>query len=201
MTGHIDPTTNRTIRLAMLFIIDTHVYYGILMEVIMIRCSNCRNGFLQPGQTKDHNIGPLFGFDHVLLTEAPALICDHCGHIALEGEVIETARRKLGEIIVRSREPLTPAEARFLRETIGMTQAQLAERLGLSRVTVTRWETGEDLGAIQSFAIRTLAAFALDGALAQIVSAPEIQPSLPIPKPYRIEQGVYGALAKAAGVH
>lgn len=167
----------------------------------MIRCSSCRKSFLQPGQTKDHNIGPLFGFDRVLLSQAPALICDNCGHVALEGEVIESARRKLGELIVRSREPLTPAEARFLRETIGMTQAQLADRLGIGRVTVTRWETGEDVGAVQSFALRTLAAFALDGALAQIVSAPEIQPSHPIPKPYRIEQSVYGALAEASGVH
>jgi len=154
----------------------------------MIRCSNCRKGFLHPGQTKDHNIGPLFGFDHVLLSEAPALICDQCGHIALEGEVIESARRKLTELIVRNREPLTAEEARFLRETIGMTQAQLADRLNLTRVTVTRWETGEELGSMQSFVLRTLAAWSFDGALAQLVGAPEILPAPPISKPYRIEQ-------------
>jgi DNA-binding transcriptional regulator YiaG len=157
----------------------------------MIRCSNCRKGFLQPGRIKDHNIGPLFGFDCVLLGEGPALICDHCGHVALEGELIEAARCKLAELIVRSDEPLTGTEARFLRETIGMTQAQLAVRLKVGRVTVTRWETGEDLGHIQSFVLRTLAAWALDGvALAQIVSAPEVQPSHPVSKPYRIEQRV-----------
>jgi DNA-binding transcriptional regulator YiaG len=155
---------------------------------MMIRCSNCRKGFLHPGQTKDHNIGPLFGFESVLLSNAPALMCEHCGHVALEGEVIEAARRTLTELIVRNREPLTAEEARFLRETIGMTQAQLADRLNLSRVTVTRWETGEELGPMQSFVLRTLAAWSLDGALAQLVGAPEIKPSPPVPKPYRIEQ-------------
>ncbi len=167
----------------------------------MIRCSNCRKSVLHPGQIKEHNIGPLFGFDRVLLSEAPALVCDHCGHIALEGDVIEAARRRLAELIVRGDEPLTAIEARFLRETIGMTQAQLADRLKLTRVTVTRWENGEELGHIQSFVLRTLAAWGLDGALAQLVSAPEIKPSAPIPKPYRIDQSAYSVRTEAAGVH
>jgi DNA-binding transcriptional regulator YiaG len=157
----------------------------------MIRCSNCRKGVLSPGQTKDHNVGPLFGFERVLLDQAPALVCNNCGHVVLEGEVIEAARRKLAEIIVRNGASLTAAEARFLRETMGMTQAQLAERLQVIRGTVTRWEAGEDLGPVQSFALRTLAAWALDGErLAHTVSAPDVPWPLPsVPKPYRIDQG------------
>lgn len=156
----------------------------------MIRCSACQTGVLAPGRTKDHDVGPLFGLDRVLLDQAPALICRNCGHVVLEGEVIEATRRKLAELIVRNGAALTGQEARFLRETLEMTQAQLAERLQIIRGTVTRWEAGDDLGPVQSFALRTLAAWALDGErLAHIVSAPDVpHPAISIPGPYRITQ-------------
>jgi DNA-binding transcriptional regulator YiaG len=155
----------------------------------MIRCSACQKGTLAPGWTKDHDVGPLFGLDRVLLDRAPALICKFCGHVALEGETVEAARRKLAELIVRNGASLTGSEARFLRETMGMTQVQLAERLQIIRGTVTRWEASDDLGPVQSFALRTLAAWALDGErLAHIVSAPNIpQPTPWVARPYRID--------------
>lgn len=37
---------------------------------------------------------------------------------------------------------MTPAELKRLRARLGLTQAQLAERLGVDRNTVTRWEMG-----------------------------------------------------------
>ncbi len=156
----------------------------------MIRCSTCQTGVLAPGRTKEHDVGPLFGLDRVLLDQAPALICRNCGHVVLEGEVIEATRRKLAELIVRNGASLTGKEARFLRETMDMTQAQLAERLQIIRGTVTRWEASEDLGPVQSFALRTLAAWALDGErLAHIVSAPNVpHPPISMPGPYRINQ-------------
>lgn len=155
----------------------------------MIRCSNCSEGILRRGKTRDHNIGPLFGLDLVLLDRAPAHVCSHCGHVVLEGDVIEAARRDLALFIVKNRTSLAPREVRFLRETIGMTQTQLAERLDIIRGTVTRWETGEgDLGPVQSFALRTLAAWALDGVkLAELVSAPGAKkPEVVATQPYRI---------------
>jgi YgiT-type zinc finger domain-containing protein len=154
----------------------------------MIRCSNC-SGSLRKGRTRDHDVGPLFGLDEVLLDRAPALVCDSCGHVALEGDVIEAARTELAKFLVRERTVLSPREVRFLRETIGMTQAQLAERLDIIRGTVTRWEAGEDdLGPIQSFAVRTLAAWSLDGEkLAHQVSAPDSpKPAVVLARPYRI---------------
>lgn len=36
----------------------------------------------------------------------------------------------------------TPALARAIRESAGLSQARVAEALGVDRVTVTRWETG-----------------------------------------------------------
>lgn len=155
----------------------------------MIRCSNCSTGTLRKGATKDHDVGPLFGLDDVLLDGAPALICPNCGHVALDGELIEAARRHIATDLVRNRVVLSAREVRFLRETIGMTQAELAERLDIIRGTVTRWEAGDDLGPVQSFALRTLAAWALEGeSLAQIVSAPgSPKPAVVSARPYRIK--------------
>lgn len=37
---------------------------------------------------------------------------------------------------------MNPDQLRTIRERLGLTQSQLAERLQVSRITVTRWETG-----------------------------------------------------------
>jgi transcriptional regulator with XRE-family HTH domain len=36
----------------------------------------------------------------------------------------------------------TPSKARAIRQAAGISQARLAEHLGVDRVTVTRWERG-----------------------------------------------------------
>ena len=38
---------------------------------------------------------------------------------------------------------MTPAQLKRLRATLGLTQKQLAERLGVAHNTVTRWEMGQ----------------------------------------------------------
>lgn len=38
---------------------------------------------------------------------------------------------------------MTAADIEKFREAMGWTQAELAERLGVSQVSVSRWETGE----------------------------------------------------------
>ncbi len=157
----------------------------------MIRCSNCPEGSMVPGHVQDHDVGPLFGLDSVILTQVPALVCNRCGHIMLEGHVIEAARQSLARLLVERCVELRPSEARFLRETMNLTQAQLAERLHIIRGTVTRWENGDEpLGPIQSFALRTLSAWALsDGEkLAREIGMPSPPPALPPPvPPYRID--------------
>jgi transcriptional regulator with XRE-family HTH domain len=37
----------------------------------------------------------------------------------------------------------TPAAARSIRQAAGVTQHELADELGIDRVTVARWELGE----------------------------------------------------------
>ena len=37
---------------------------------------------------------------------------------------------------------MTPAEIKTLREKLGLTQSQLANKIGVNQVTVNRWERG-----------------------------------------------------------
>lgn len=52
---------------------------------------------------------------------------------------------------------MTPADYRSIREALGLTQAQLAERLGVTRKTVNARETGA--GPITAEAALALRAF------------------------------------------
>src|SRR5512141_2023438 len=110
----------------------------------MIRCSDCGQGTMIEGRVQDYDASALVGLDAVVLRSAPALVCDRCGHVMFEGKVVEEVTHELARLIVRHGEDLRPEEIRFLREVMGMTQAELAERLGVSRATVNRWETGSD---------------------------------------------------------
>ena len=49
----------------------------------------------------------------------------------------------IGRHLVMSRKGLAPKEIRFLRNTMDVTQAELADMLGNSSQSVARWEKGE----------------------------------------------------------
>src|SRR4051812_34733143 len=120
-----------------------------------IRCSECDTGHLTPRELEDHDIGPLVGLEHVILTRAPGLVCDHCGATTVPGEVLEEVMAYLAAMIVEQGEELQPREVKYLRETLGLTQEELAERLGLKRLTILRWENGDEpIGRVPSLAMR-----------------------------------------------
>lgn len=54
---------------------------------------------------------------------------------------------------------MTPAEYKHLREKLGLTQAELAARLGISRRTIIFRESGSKISEEAALAIKALAAF------------------------------------------
>ena len=56
---------------------------------------------------------------------------------------IEGLHRAIGRHIVTQRKALTPAEIRFLRNVMDLTQAELAQVIGNTSQSVARWEKGE----------------------------------------------------------
>jgi DNA-binding XRE family transcriptional regulator len=153
----------------------------------MYRCSQCNEGEMLPGLVDDHDMSPFFGLD-ARLVRAAAHVCDHCGAATLEGPVLEAAERALARLIVGGTGPLKPKELRFLRGFMGLSQAELSERLGVHRVSVARWETETaPVGALESFAIRTMAAWHLgDAELARAVASVPRPSAEPSSEPYRL---------------
>ncbi len=154
----------------------------------MIQCSKCGKGKMRKGKIANHNIGALVGLGSVFLTKAPALVCSACSHVMLEGTVLDHAMQQLARMIVEQAEELRPEEVRYLRETLGMTQVELAERLGISRVTLARWETAcAPLARPSSLALRSIVAWYLnDAKLARQVASPGAAAAERHSPPYRL---------------
>jgi putative zinc finger/helix-turn-helix YgiT family protein len=79
------------------------------------------------------------GLDNVVLKDLPVYVCD-CGE---EMPVIggaDTLHAEIADAIAAKSSPLTGKEARFLRKQIGMKAKELAEVMGVTKVTVSRWE-------------------------------------------------------------
>lgn len=119
-----------------------------------IRCSECEDGVLAK-KTIEHDVGALLGMIEVRVTNLPALVCNRCGVVAVEGGVLDKVSFALASQILR-RPALDGIEVRYLRKLLGDTQSELAEKLGVDRITVNRWENSpEPIDGAQAYALRS----------------------------------------------
>lgn len=61
-------------------------------------------------------------------------------HVAVRD--VDGLHSAIGRHLVQHRKVLSPREIRFLRNTMGLTQADLAGRIGTTSQSVARWEKG-----------------------------------------------------------
>lgn len=64
--------------------------------------------------------------------------CRNCGEVDLD----EEASKQISQAFRRQAGLLTPEEIRQNRKMLGLTQEELAERLGVAEATLSRWENG-----------------------------------------------------------
>jgi DNA-binding transcriptional regulator YiaG len=55
---------------------------------------------------------------------------------------VDGLHRAIGFLLVNERKTLSPKELRFLRKEMGLTQAELGQKIGQSDQQVARWEKG-----------------------------------------------------------
>lgn len=128
----------------------------------IIRCDVCGKGHLKRVTVPRHDVSAVVGLEGVTLINAPALVCSSCGAVTLEGSVLDEAAELLTVMLVEQGDALTAGEIRYLRRVLDMTQSELADRLGMHRTTVARWEIGEvPIGKAESMAVRALVAMQL----------------------------------------
>lgn len=68
---------------------------------------------------------------------------EYDGEVHVSIREVEGLHRAIGRHLVLHRKALAPKEIRFLRNTMDITQAELAAMLGNTSQSVARWEKGE----------------------------------------------------------
>jgi putative zinc finger/helix-turn-helix YgiT family protein len=99
------------------------------------------------------------GLENVILTGIRVWQCPS-GHQQPEIPNIEGLHRLIAKLLTQSRTRLHGPEIRYLRKFLGYAAKDFAKLLGVTPVTVSRWENGaEEIGAPSERLIRTLASF------------------------------------------
>lgn len=83
------------------------------------------------------------GLDNVIV-EGLEVVSDHAGNDTVTIPAIGLLHQVIAEGIVTLPTKMSGRELRFIRTEMGMTQAQLAEVLKVTLLTVSRWEREEN---------------------------------------------------------
>lgn len=108
------------------------------MEPLKCECG----GTLQETLLDTFDFSALAGLP-VILCEVPGLRCAACGGQSLPGSIIDFTLDHLAAETVRSPHRLSAQQARYLRKHLALSQKALAERMGIYRETVAKWECGD----------------------------------------------------------
>ena len=86
--------------------------------------------------------------------------CEVCGYSGVEIPGILSLQRAIANDIVCHPGQIEPAEIRFLRKFLGLSSQALADRMGVDKATVSRWENGKQpFGAQAERLLRVLVRF------------------------------------------
>lgn len=97
------------------------------------------------------------GLPHVELHGVEVTRCSGCGKEGIAVPRIGQLHRVLAQAFVTQPCMIAPVETRFLRKHIGLSTADFAQRMGVARETVSRWETGSHpMGAVADRLLRLL---------------------------------------------
>jgi putative zinc finger/helix-turn-helix YgiT family protein len=97
------------------------------------------------------------GLPHVELHGVEVSQCQQCGTEEVGIPRIEQLHRALAAAFVRQPRMVASAELRFLRKHLGLSAGDFARMMGVTRETVSRWETGaKPMGSVADRLLRLL---------------------------------------------
>ena len=108
----------------------------------ILKCFGCGGEMISGPENVKYDACGLPG---VTLVGVEVSRCGHCGEYEVAIPRIEELHRVLASALVRKSARLTPAEIRFLRTTLGWSGRDLADHMGATAETVSRWEHGKAL--------------------------------------------------------
>lgn len=89
------------------------------------------------------------GLKNVVLRDTTVYKCG-CGEMLPELPQIGRLHQRIAEDLIGKQSPLTGEEFRFLRKAMGTSAKELARLLGVTAVTVSRWENNKEKVGAQS---------------------------------------------------
>lgn len=104
----------------------------------LTRCPHCQSTELRDEAIECERAVGESAFSSLI----PAQTCASCGHSYPEGPALLRFNRAVARALVTSG-VVSPEAFRFLRKTAGLKAAELADYLGVTAETVSRWETGK----------------------------------------------------------
>jgi len=113
-------------------------------------------GELRPTKFDVYDFSAYVGFN-VTVSGADGFKCTKCGGETIDGSLLNAVMIHTIVQISKSRRRLNGDEARYLRHTLHVTQKELAEKMGIVRETVAKWECGDaEISPQQDFILRAL---------------------------------------------
>ncbi|HEY3445762.1 MAG TPA: hypothetical protein VGK67_05320 [Myxococcales bacterium] len=115
-------------------------------------------GVLQPFKLQGkYDASIELGISAVVRGAVFLLKCNRCGGLSLAGSMLDALSDEAVLLLLKLDRCLSGGEARFLRKAaLAIGQEELARALGLTRVTVARWECGQSLSPPHDFQLRGL---------------------------------------------
>ncbi len=104
-----------------------------------MKCPECRACELQ--SRRQHHRYSESGLPHVVLQDVEVRRCPECASEFVSIPRIAQLHRAIALALITKRERLTPAEIRYLRKSLGWSQADFAKQLHVEPETANRWES------------------------------------------------------------
>ncbi len=112
-----------------------------------MRCPNCGNEM--PARRRDYRYMDV-GLRNVTLKNLTVYECKRCREILPEISNVKDLHQQIAEIIINKPSALSGKEFRFVRKWLQMSAVKLAQMLGVTTVTLSRWENGKEKVGSQS---------------------------------------------------
>lgn len=119
-----------------------------------MKCTECRSVMRS---TRENYRYSESGLSNVVLENVEIYRCAQCGVERVAIPRIEGLHRALAHAIIEKSFKLTPEEIRFLRTHLDWSGVDLAEHIGVTASSVSRWENGrEPIGSTAERALRLM---------------------------------------------
>lgn len=143
-----------------------------------MKCDECGGPLtVERNAVRRYEIG---GLPHIELHGVEVTTCNKCGQESISIPRIGQLHKVLAAGILKLHRKLAPTEVRFLRKYIGLSGNDFAQQMGVTRETISRWESGNmSISALADRLVRLLVVshqpsenYAVDDMLSQLNDKP-----------------------------